>query len=72
MVTKLDLKDYKAFSYNNEVEFDDYLNSLTQDILPIQIQSMLNNISGLNSLFLSNRDSYVVAYCFDCGFKNFK
>ena len=72
MVTKLDLKDYKAFSYNNEVEFDDYLNSLTQDILPFQIQSMLNNISGLNSLFLSNRDSYVVAYCFDCGFKNFK
>ena len=72
MVTKLDLKDYKAFSYNNEVEFDDYLNSLTQDILPIQIQSMLNNISGLNSLFLSNRDSYVVAYCFDCDFKNFK
>ena len=72
MVTKLDLKDYKAFSYNNEVEFDDYLNSLTQDILPFQIQSMLNNISGLNSLFLSNRDSYVIAYCFDCGFKNFK
>ena len=72
MVTKLDLKNYKAFSYNNEVEFDDYLNSLTQDILPFQIQSMLNNISGLNSLFLSNRDSYVIAYCFDCGFKNFK
>lgn len=72
MVTKLDLKDYKAFSYNNEVEFDDYLNSLTQDILPIQIQSMFNNIGGLNSLFLSNRDRYVVAYCFECGFKNFK
>ena len=34
MVTKLELEDYKAFSYNNEVEFEDYLNSLIQGMLP--------------------------------------
>ena len=34
MVTKLELEDYKAFSYNNEVEFEDYLNSLIQGMVP--------------------------------------
>tara|TARA_B110000211_G_C14005659_1_gene520685 strand:- start:83 stop:1342 length:1260 start_codon:yes stop_codon:yes gene_type:complete len=72
MVTKLELEDYKAFSYNNEIEFEDYLNSLTQDMLPVQIQGLLNKISGLNSVFLSEKDRYVVAYCFDCGFRNFE
>ena len=72
MVTKLELEDYKAFSYNNEIEFEDYLNSLTQDILPVQIQGLLNKISGLNRMFLSEKDRYVVAYCFDCGFRNFE
>jgi protease-4 len=72
MATKLDFKDYEAFSYNNEVEFDDYLNSLTQEILPIQVQNMLRNIGGLNILLQTNRDNYVVAYCFDCDFRNFK
>ena len=72
MVTKLELEDYKAFSYNNEIEFEDYLNSLTQDILPVQIQGLLNKISGLNRMFLSEKDRYVVAYCFDCGFRSFE
>jgi len=72
MVTKLELEDYKAFSYNNEVEFEDYLNLLTQGMLPVQIQGLLNEISGLNRMFLSEKDRYVVAYCFDCGFRNFE
>ena len=72
MVTKLELEDYKAFSYNNEIEFEDYLNSLTQDILPVQIQGLLNKISGLNRMFLSEKERYVVAYCFECRFRNFE
>ena len=71
MVTKLELEDYKAFSYNNEVEFEDYLNSLIQGLVPTQIQGLLNEISGLNRMFLSEKDRYVVAYCFDCGFRAF-
>ncbi len=47
MVTKLELEDYKAFSYNNEVEFEDYLNSLIQGMVPTQIQGLLNEISWL-------------------------
>ena len=36
------------------------------------VQDLLNEISGLNRIFLSEKDRYVVAYCFDCGFKNFE
>ena len=72
MVTKLELEDYKAFSYNNEVEFEDYLNSLIQGMVPTQIQGLLNEISGLNRMFLSEKERYVVAYCFECGFRNFE
>lgn len=72
MVTKLELEDYKVFSYTNKVEFDDYLNSMARDILPVQIQDLINKMSGLNRLFLSEKDRYVVAYCFDCGFRNFE
>ena len=71
MVSKLELEDYKTFSYNSEVEFEDYLSSL-EDMLPIQVQSLLNEISGLNRMFLSKKDRYVVAYCFDCGFQGFE
>ena len=72
MVTKLELEDYKAFSYNNEVEFEDYLNSLIQGMVPAQIQVLLNEINGLNRMFLSEKESYVVAYCFECRFRNFE
>ena len=72
MVTKLELDDYKTFSYNNKVEFEDYLNSLLLGALPDQAQGLLNSFSGLNRLFMSGKDRYVVAYCFDCGFKPFK
>ena len=72
MVTKLELDDYKTFSYNNKVEFEDYLNSLLLGALPDQAQGLLNSFSGLNRLFVSGKDRYVVAYCFDCGFKPFK
>jgi len=72
MATKLELEDYKVFSYTNKVEFDDYLNSMAQDILPVQIQDLMNKMSGLNRMFLSEKDRYVVAYCFDCGFRNFE
>ena len=72
MVTKLELDDYKTFSYNNEVEFEDYLNSLLLGALPDQAQGLLKSFSGLNRLFMSGKDRYVVAYCFDCGFKPFK
>ena len=72
MVTKLELDDYKTFSYNKEVEFEDYLNSLLLGALPDQAQGLLNSFSGLNRLFMSGKDRYVVAYCFDCGFKPFK
>ena len=71
MVSKLELEDHKTFSYNSEVEFEDYLSSL-EDMLPIQVQSLLNEISGLNRMFLSKKDRYVVAYCFDCGFRGFE
>ena len=71
MVSKLELEDYKTFSYNSEVEFDDYLSSL-EDILPIQVQSLLNEISGLKRIFLSEKDRYVVSYCFDCGYGSFE
>jgi hypothetical protein len=72
MATKLELEDYKVFSYNNEVEFENYLNLMAQDILPVQIQDLLSKISGLNRIFLSEKDRYVVVYCFDCGFRNFE
>ena len=72
MVTKLELEDYKVFSYNTEVEFEFDLNLLIQNKLPSQIQDLLNEISGLNRMFLSGEDRYVVAYCFDCGFKSFE
>ena len=72
MATKLELEDYKAFSYNNEVEFEDYLNSLIQGMVPTQIQGLLNEISGLNRMFLSEKERYIVAYCFDCGLRNFE
>jgi protease-4 len=72
IVTKLELDDYKTFSYNNEVELEDYLSSLLLGALPDQVQGLLNSFSGLNRLFMSGKDRYVVAYCFDCGFKPFK
>ena len=72
MVTKLELEDYKVFSYNTEVEFEFDLNLLIQNKLPSQIQDLLNEISGLNRMLLSGEDRYIVAYCFDCGFKNFE
>ena len=55
---------------NYKFEFD--LNLLIKNKLPSQIQDLLNEISGLNRMFLSEQDRYVVAYCFDCGFKNFE
>ena len=72
MVTKLELEEYKVFSYNTEVEFEFDLNLLIQNKLPSQIKGLLNEISGLNRMLLSGEDRYVVAYCFDCGFKNFE
>ena len=72
MVTKLELDDYKTFSYDNEIEFEDYLNSLMVGMLPDQAKGLLNSFSGLNRLFLSDKDRYLVAYCFDCGFRPFK
>ena len=71
MVSKLELEDYKVFSYNNEVEFEDYLSSL-EDLLPIQVQSFLKEFSGLKRMFLSQKEKYVAAYCFDCGFESFE
>jgi protease-4 len=72
MATKLELENYKAFSYNNEVEFEDYLNSLLQSVVPAQLQGFLNEISGLNRIFLSKKEKYVVVYCFECGFRAFE
>ena len=72
MVTKLELEDYKVFSYNTEVEFEFDFNLLIQNKIPSQIQDLLNEISGLNRMLLSDENRYVVAYCFDCGFKNFE
>ncbi len=71
MASKLELEDYKVFSYNNEVEFEDYLSSL-EDLLPIQVQGFLKEFSGLKKMFLSQKDRYVAAYCFDCGFESFE
>ena len=72
MATKLELENYKAFSYNNEVEFEDYLNSLLQSVVPAQLKGLLNEISGLNRIFLSKKEKYVVVYCFECGFRAFE
>ena len=72
MATKLELENYKAFSYNNEVEFEDYLNSLLQGVVPAQLKGLLNEISGLNRMFLSEKEKYVVVYCFECGFGAFE
>ena len=72
MVTKLELENHKTFSYNNDIEFEDYLNSLTLGVLPAQIKGLLNDVGVLNRVFLSEKDKYVFAYCFDCGFRNFK
>ena len=71
MASKLELEDYKAISYNNVVEFEDYLSSL-EDLLPIKVQSFLREFSGLKRMFLSQKDRYVAAYCFDCGFESFE
>ncbi len=71
MASKLELEDYKVFSYNTEVEFDDYLSSL-EDLLPIEIQTFLKEFNGLKRMFLSKKDRYVVSYCFDCGFESFE
>jgi protease-4 len=71
MASKLELEDYKVFSYESEVEFDDYLSSL-EDLLPIEMQRFLKEFSGLKKLFLSKNDRCVVAYCFDCGFGSFE
>ena len=71
MASKLELEDYKVFSYNNEVEFEDYLSSL-EDLLPIKVQSFFKEFSGLKRMFLSQKDRYVAAYCFDCGFESFE
>ena len=71
MASKLELEDYKVFSYNNEVEFEDYLSSL-EDLIPINVQSFLKDFNGLKKMFLSGKDRYVIAYCFDCGFGRFE
>ena len=71
MASKLELEDYKVFSYNNEVEFEDFIGSL-EDVLPIQIKEFLQELNGLKRMFLSGKDRYVVAYCFDCGFGRFE
>lgn len=71
MVSRLELEDYKVFSYNTELEFDDYLNSL-EDLLPIEMQGFLKEFNGLKKMFISKKDRHVVAYCFDCGFGRFE
>ena len=71
MASKLELEDYRVFSYNNEVEFEDYLSSL-EDLIPINVQGFLKDFNGLKKMFLSGKDRYVVAYCFDCGFGRFE
>ena len=72
MASKLELEDYKAFSYKNEIDFENYLNSVTEDLLPIQIQGLLDEFSGLSRIFLSKKDRYVVSYCFECDVRNFE
>lgn len=71
MASRLELEDYKVFSYNTELEFDDYLNSL-EDLLPIEMQGFLKEFNGLKKMFISKKDRHVVAYCFDCGFGRFE
>ena len=71
MASRLELENYKVFSYNTEVEFEDFISSL-EDVLPIQIQGFLQDFNGLKRMFLSGQDRYVVAYCFDCGFGRFE
>ena len=71
MASRLELEDYKVFSYNSEVEFEDFISSL-EDVLPIQIQGFLQDFNGLKRMFLSGEERYVVAYCFDCGFGRFE
>ncbi len=71
MASKLELEEYRVFSYNNEVEFEDYLSSL-EDLIPINVQGFLKDFNGLKKMFLSGKDRYVVAYCFDCGFGRFE
>lgn len=72
MASKLELEDFKAFSYKNEVDFENYLTSITEDLLPIQIQGLLDEFSGLSRIFLSKKDRYVVSYCFECDVRNFE
>ena len=72
MVKKLELEDYKVFSYETEVEFEFDINLLIQNKFPSHLQDLLNDISGLNRMFLSKKKRYVVAYCFDCGIGNFE
>ena len=55
MASKLELEDYKVFSYNNEVEFEDYLSSL-EDLIPINVQGFLKDFNGLKKMFLSGKD----------------
>ena len=71
MASKLELEDYRVFSYNNEVEFEDYLSSL-EDLIPINVQGFLKDFNGLKKMFLSGKDRYVIAYCFDCGFGRYE
>lgn len=72
MASNLELEDFKAFSYKNEVDFENYLTSITEDLLPIQIQGLLDEFSGLSRIFLSKKDRYVVSYCFECDVRNFE
>ena len=72
MVKKLELEDYKVFSYETEVEFEFDINLLIQNKLPSNLQDLLNEFSGLNRMFLSKKKRYVVAYCFDCDIGNFE
>jgi predicted nucleic-acid-binding Zn-ribbon protein len=41
-------------------------------VVPAQLQGLLNEISGLNRIFLSKKEKYVVVYCFECGFRAFE
>ena len=60
----------KILKQISRFEFD--LNLLIQNKLPYHFHDLLNEISGLNRMFLSKKKRYVVAYCFDCGFENFE
>jgi predicted nucleic-acid-binding Zn-ribbon protein len=41
-------------------------------VVPVQLKGLLNEISGLSRMFLSEKEKYVVAYCFECGFRAFE